>query len=71
MWPGDYLLLPLTLVNDTRSEHGRGDDIHATIQKMLARAGTQFEIVHGDTFTTHIDKSNYRVCATTTPSGRT
>jgi hypothetical protein len=59
--PGDYLLLPLNLFNDTRSEQGRKDEIHATIQKMLARAGQRFEIVHGSTFTVRLDKDNYRI----------
>lgn len=65
--PGDYLLLPLTLVNDTRNEQGRKDEIHATIQKMLARAGQQFEIVHGETFTTRISKDNYRIALDNDP----
>ncbi len=59
--PGDYLLLPLTLFNDTRSEPGRKEEIHATIEKMLARAGQRFEIVHGSTFTVRLDKGNYRI----------
>lgn len=53
--PGDYLLLPFTLVNDTRSEQGRKDEIYATIRKMLARTGDRFELVHGETFVTRVD----------------
>lgn len=59
--PGDYLLLPIKLVNDTRSEDARRDEIHATIRKMIAAAGSRFEIVHGDTYVTTLDASNYRV----------
>lgn len=59
--PGDYLLLPFELVNDTRSEDGRRDEIHATIRKMIAAAGSRFEIVHGETYVTRLDASNYRI----------
>lgn len=58
---GDYLLLPMTLVNDTRNEQGRKDEIHSTIQKMLARTGQRFDIVHGETFTTRMNQDNYRI----------
>lgn len=34
---GDYLLLPITLLNDTRSEDGRKREIYATIEKMIGR----------------------------------
>lgn len=59
--PGDYLLLPFTLINDTRSEQGRDDEIHATIRKMLANAGQRFELVHGDSFVTRIDAAHPKV----------
>lgn len=59
--PGDYLLLPIELVNDTRSEQGRRDEIHATIRKMIAAAGNRFEIVHGDTYVTRLDAANHKV----------
>lgn len=57
--PGDYLLLPITLVNDTRNERGRHDEIHATIRKLLAAAGQRFDLVHGDTFVSRIDAANH------------
>ena len=53
--PGDYLLLRVTLTNDTRSEKGREDEIQATIRKMLANAGSRFELVYGETFVPRID----------------
>lgn len=59
--PGDFLLLSLTLVNDTRSKEGREAEIYATIQKMMNAAGKRFELVYGDSFTTRIDSSNYRL----------
>lgn len=37
--PGDFLLLPITLVNDTRSEDGRKREIYATIEKMMGATG--------------------------------
>lgn len=45
----------------TRAEQGRKDEIHSTIQKMLARAGQRFDIVHGETFTTRMNQDNYRI----------
>ena len=59
--PGDYLLLPFELVNDTRSEEGRRDEIHATIRKMIAAAGSRFDIVHGDTYVSRLDADNFKV----------
>lgn len=59
--PGDYLLLPITLTNDTRSESGREDEIYATIRKMLASAGSRFDLVYGETFVTRIDESSARL----------
>lgn len=58
--PGDYLLLAITLTNDTRSDKGREDEIQATIRKMLAKAGTRFELVYGETFLTRIDAASAR-----------
>src|SRR5690349_16677620 len=43
--PGDYLLLPIKLTNDTRSEDGRKKEIYATIDKMVGAAGKRFTIV--------------------------
>jgi hypothetical protein len=59
--PGDYLLLGFTLTNDTRSEKGREDEIYATIRKMLASAGSRFELVHGETYVSRIDGRNLRL----------
>lgn len=59
--PGDYLLLAVELVNDTRSVDGRRDEIHATIRKMITAAGSRFEIVHGDSYVTRLDTSNFKV----------
>jgi hypothetical protein len=58
--PGDYLLQKLTLVNDTRSEDGRRSEIHATIEKMLARTGSRYQLLYGD-YRTVLDRSNYRI----------
>lgn len=59
--PGDFLLLQVTLTNDTRSEKGREDEIQATIRKMLANAGNRFELVYGETFVTRIDAATARL----------
>lgn len=59
--PGDFLLLSLTLVNDTRNAQARESEIYATVQKMLARAGKRFELVYGESFTTRLDENNFRI----------
>jgi hypothetical protein len=45
---GDYLSQGFTLINDTRSAEGRGEEIHATIRKLIARAGSRYAVVHDD-----------------------
>lgn len=60
--PADYLLLSMTLINDTRGEEGRREEIYATIQKMLGKAGKRFDLVYGgDAFTSVLDAKNYRI----------
>jgi len=59
--PGDYLLLPITLINDTRSEEGRKHEIYATIQKMLAATGKQFQLIYEDTYPLLLNAQNYQV----------
>lgn len=58
---GDYLLQEFTLVNDTRSEEGRKQEIHATIEKMLARASGRYQLLGGDGYRDVLDKSSFRV----------
>ncbi|UXI68950.1 hypothetical protein [Tahibacter amnicola] len=59
--PGDYLLLSLTLVSDTRNKESRENEIHETIRKMQASAGKSFQLVYGDTFLSTIDSKNYQI----------
>jgi hypothetical protein len=60
--PADYLLLSMTLINDTRSEEGRRNEIHATIEKMLHQAGKRFELVYGgDSFTSVLNDKNFHI----------
>lgn len=58
---GDYLLLPITLINDTRSEDGRKREIYATIEKMIASSGKRFELVHDDGYPMLLHAQNYQV----------
>jgi hypothetical protein len=58
---GDYLLLPITLINDTRSEDGRKREIYATIEKMIASSGKRFELVHDDGYPVLLNAQNYQV----------
>lgn len=59
--PGDYLLQSITLVNDTRDKEARKKELHATIEKLLARAGNRYQIQYEDGYRTTLDKSNYMV----------
>jgi hypothetical protein len=60
--PADYLLLGFTLVNDTRNEDGRREEIYATIEKMQRQAGQRFELVYGgDDYTSVLDARHHRV----------
>lgn len=58
---GDCLLLPITLVNDTRSEDGRKREIYATIEKRIASSGKRFELVHDDGYPVLLDARNHQV----------
>ena len=59
--PGDYLLQPFTITNDTRSEDGRKQEIYATIEKMLAAAGKRYSIMQSGDFALELNAQNYRV----------
>lgn len=45
---GDYLSQGFTLVNDTRSEEGRRQEVDATLRKLITRAGKQYAVIHDD-----------------------
>ena len=59
--PGDYLLLGVKLVNDTRNEAARHEEIHTTIRKMAAAAGKRFDLVYGDTFPTLVGSGDEKI----------
>lgn len=59
--PGDYLLQPIVLYNDTRNEEARKQGLYATIRKMIDAAGGRFEVVYGENYVGVLDESNYRV----------
>ncbi len=59
--PGDYLLQPITLINDTRSEEGRKQEIYGTIEKMLAATGKRFDLIYNDTYPMLLNTQNFRV----------
>ena len=58
---GDYLLQKITLINDTRSEEGRKQEIYATIEKILAKAGGNYDLLSGESYGAVLNKSNYQV----------
>ena len=60
--PADYLLLSFSLVNDTRNEESRRNEIYATIQKMLHQTGKRFQLEYGgDAFISELTEKNYRI----------
>ena len=65
--PGDYLLQPITLYNDTRNEAARKEELYATIRKLIDRAGDRYDIVHGENFVGELDAGNYRIELTKDP----
>ncbi len=58
---GDHLLQSITLVNDTRSEDGRRRELHDTIAKLIAAAGSRYRLLHGDSYPVILDRDNHRV----------
>ncbi len=58
---GDYLSQTITLINDTRDEAGRRREIHGTIEKLLARAGDTYSVLHGDTYPIVLTRANHQV----------
>lgn len=59
--PGDFLLLPITLSNDTRSEDGRKREIYATIDKMVAAAGKRFTLMQSGEIPIELNAGNTKV----------
>ena len=58
---GDYVLQAIMLVNDTRNKDARKLEIYATVEKLLSRAGKQYQILQDDAFRTVLDRSYYQV----------
>jgi uncharacterized lipoprotein YehR (DUF1307 family) len=58
---GDYLLQQITIINDSRSEDSRKQEIYATIDRMLAQAGSRYQILSGEEYRIALDKSTSHV----------
>ncbi len=58
---GDYLLQKITLINDTRSEEGRKQEIYSTIEKIIAKAGGQYQVLSVGSFRSVLNKNNLKV----------
>lgn len=58
---GDYLLQKITLINDTRSEEGRKQEIYATIEKILTKVGGQYQLLSSEGYRSVLNKNNYKV----------
>jgi hypothetical protein len=59
--PGDYLMQQITLINDSRSEETRKQEIYATIDRMLGEAGSHFQLMYGADYHVVLDKSSSQV----------
>lgn len=58
---GDYLLQKITLINDTRSEEGRKQEIYATIEKILSKTGGNYQLLSVESYSAVLNKNNYKV----------
>jgi hypothetical protein len=58
---GDYLLQKITLINDTRSEEGRKQEIYATIEKILAKTGVNYQLLSVESYSAVLNKNNYKI----------
>jgi len=58
---GDYLLQKITLINDTRSEEGRKQEIYATIEKILSKLGGNYQLLSVESYSAVLNKNNYKV----------
>lgn len=54
---GDYLLQQVKLVNDSRSEALRRDELHATIRALLKAGKGRYALLHGDAYRIELDAS--------------
>ena len=59
--PGDFLLQKVRLVNDTRDDKARHEEIYDTIAAMLSRKGSAIQIAHGEEYLTTLDQANYKI----------
>jgi hypothetical protein len=58
---GDYLLQKITLINDTRSEEGRRQEIYATIEKILSKLGGNYQLLSVESYSAVLNKNNYKI----------
>lgn len=59
---GDYLSQTINLVGaNTDDEAGRRREIHGTIEKLIARAGNTYSVLHGDTYPIVLARANHQV----------
>lgn len=58
---GDFLIQPMTLVNDTRNPDGRREELHDSIESLLSAAGTQYELLYGYTYPVILNWENHKV----------
>jgi hypothetical protein len=59
--PGDYLLQPIVLTNDSRDAAMRKRELHETIAQMISAAGNRYRILHEGDGTIALGRDNYQV----------
>lgn len=59
--PGDFLTQDIILSNDSRDADTRKRELHETIAKLLAAAGSRFRVIHNGAYRTTLDRNNYQV----------
>lgn len=58
---GDYLSQSFTLINDSRDADRRRDEIHSTIEKLLARSANRYSLIFEDGYPITLNKQDHRI----------
>ncbi|MBD8526106.1 hypothetical protein [Pseudomarimonas arenosa] len=58
---GDYLSQGFSLINDSRDAERRKQEIHSTIEKLLARSGKRYSLIFEDGYSITLNAQNHRV----------
>jgi hypothetical protein len=59
--PGDHLLQTITLSNDSRDPAMRRRELHETIARMIAAAGSRYRLLYDDDYIITLTRENHQV----------